>query len=110
MPLAHLFYGPCSAPALLGMRVPSCHPHQSFTIEPAGVVWLCSETRTPAQAAEDGEVPAHEVCGHPGIQFFSCRQGKGCSASGRLSGWGVRASGALGLLGESVRLWESSAL
>jgi hypothetical protein len=39
--------------------------HQPLTIEPAGIMRLRSETRTLAQAAKDGKVPAHEVCCHP---------------------------------------------
>lgn len=59
-------------------------PTKLLTIEPAGIMGFCSETRILAQAAEDGKVPAHEVCCHPRIQFFPCRQGKGCSASCKL--------------------------
>lgn len=57
--------------------VSSQGPHQHLTIEPAGIMGLCSETRILTQASKDGKVPAHKVRRHPGIQLFPCRQGKG---------------------------------
>lgn len=56
---------------------PSQGPHQCLTIEPAGIMGLCSETRILTKASKDGKVPAHKVCCHPRIQFFPCRQDKG---------------------------------
>lgn len=57
--------------------VPSQGPHQRLTIEPAGIVGLCSETRILTQASKDGKVSAHKVRRHPGIQLFPCRWDKG---------------------------------
>lgn len=58
-----------------GSALPGAHQH--LTIEPAGIVGLCSETRILTQASKDGKVPAHKVCCHPRIQLFPCKQGKG---------------------------------
>lgn len=60
-----------------GWQFPPRGSHQLLTVEPAGIMGFCSETRILAQAAKDGKVPAHEVRCYPRIQFFPCRQGKG---------------------------------
>lgn len=75
-------------------------PTKLLTVEPAGIMGFCSETRILAQAAKDGEVPAHEVRCHPGVQFFPCRQGKGVFS--QLQTIEVKvAQGVLGVLRES---------
>lgn len=77
LPIALLLFC-CVPPSLWRMAVPfPGAPTKLLTVEPAGIMGFCSETRILAQAAKDGKVPAHEVRCHPGVQFFPCRKGKG---------------------------------
>lgn len=49
---------------------PPCQP-PALTIEPARVVLLRADGGTPAQAAEDGKVTAHQIGGHPRVELLA---------------------------------------
>lgn len=49
--------------------LPSHSP--ALTVEPAGVVLLSADGGTPAQAAEDGKVTAHQIGGHPRVELLA---------------------------------------